>query len=414
MAEDNVKKEEDGACSHFSQGNRMHEQEVIRKRMGAIKRKILVLSGKGGVGKSTIAANLAMSLSLAGKKTGILDIDIHGPSIPMLFGVTGGSVAGSDEDLLPVEVEGGLKVMSIGFFLQSERDAVIWRGPMKYNMIKQFLMVTDWGELDFLVVDSPPGTGDEPLAVVQLIGKVDGAVIVTTPQDIALSDVSKCISFCRTLKIPITGIIENMSGFICPHCHEEVDIFKKGGGQTLAEKMGVPFLGKIPVEPEVVRSSDSGMPYVFHHSHSEIAKAFGRVVLPIIKMESSLPDETNLEEMIGSDLLRIAIPVSGERLSMHFGHCDTFALLDVDPGKKEILNKENVDAPPHQPGLLPRWLHERGVNMIIAGGMGTRAQELFAQNNIKVITGAPNLTPERLIKDLLEGSLVTGANICDH
>ena len=403
-----------GSCSHDSTDEYFLEQKAIQKKMSLIKNKILILSGKGGVGKSTVAANLAMSLSLAGKKVGLLDIDIHGPSIPHLLGLTDQTITGADDNLKPVEMSNGLKVMSIGFLLQNQQDAVIWRGPRKYHMIKQFLMDVDWGELDYIIVDSPPGTGDEPLAIAQLMGKVEGAVVVTTPQEVSTIDVSKCITFCRHLDIPITGIIENMSGFICPHCDNKIDIFKKDGGKTLAFKMQIPFLGEIPIDPDIVTACDSGQPYIFNYSHSDTAKAFGKVVLPILKMESSVPVETEIPDMTDKNALRIAIPLANEKLSMHFGHCDNFALIDVDPKAKEIVNQKSIDAPPHQPGLLPRWLHEQGANMIIAGGMGARAQELFAQNDIKVIIGAPSETPERLVKDLLEETLSTGDNICDH
>ncbi len=260
------------------------EQTQIRLQMAKIKHKILILSGKGGVGKSTVAVNLAISLFLEGKKVGLLDIDIHGPSIPKVLNLEGTALQTDGEALLPVEVSENLKVMSIGFLLRGSDDAVIWRGPMKYHMIKQFLKDVRWGNLDFLIVDSPPGTGDEPLSVVQLLEKADGAVIVTTPQEMALSDVRKCITFCRNLNLPVIGVLENMSGFICPKCGHRTDIFKSGGGEKMAGEMAVPFLGRIPIDPGIVDACDSGKPYIQKYKDSQTAHAFNQSILPFVDL----------------------------------------------------------------------------------------------------------------------------------
>ena len=213
------------------------EKEQIRKRVKQIRHQILILSGKGGVGKSTVAVNLAMSLALGGQHVGLLDIDIHGPSIPKILNLEGKTVQGTAETLRPVEMGKNLRIMSIGFLLRGCEDAVIWRGPMKYHVIKRFLRDVEWGDLDFLIVDSPPGTGDEPLSVVQLLENADGAIIVTTPQEVALSDVRRCITFCRNLNVPILGVLENMSGFVCPKCGHGTDIFKSNGGKELAKQV---------------------------------------------------------------------------------------------------------------------------------------------------------------------------------
>jgi Mrp family chromosome partitioning ATPase len=258
------------------------DQTQIRQRMAQIKHKILVLSGKGGVGKSTVAVNLAISLSLAGKRTGLLDIDIHGPSVPKILNLEGESVIGSEEALVPVEMGTLLKVMSIGFFLTSRDDAVIWRGPRKYHAIKQFLRDVAWGDLDFLIIDSPPGTGDEPLAIAQLLEKADGAVVVTTPQEVALSDVRRGITFCRKLELPVLGVLENMSGFVCPTCGQRADIFKSGGGESMAAAMNVPFLGRIPIDPQIVEACDSGRPYVDAYRQSQAAQAFSEAVARLV------------------------------------------------------------------------------------------------------------------------------------
>lgn len=233
------------------------ERRKLESRLCRVKRKIVVLSGKGGVGKSTIAVNLAAGLKATGLRTGLLDVDIHGPSIPTMLGIENSALIGTEQGLVPLDVN-GLKVISSGFFLKSQDDAVIWRGPMKANVIRQFLQDVIWGELDLLVIDSPPGTGDEPLSVCQLIKNLDGAVIVTTPQRVAAVDVRKSITFCRQLKVPVLGLIENMSGFACPKCGEISPIFGSGGGQRIAVDMGVPFLGAIPIDPRVTTAGDMG------------------------------------------------------------------------------------------------------------------------------------------------------------
>jgi len=391
------------------------EQEQIRQRVKRIKHQILVLSGKGGVGKSTVAVNLATSLALSGKSVGLLDIDIHGPSIPKILNLEGKVIQAAGDIILPVEVTENLKVMSIGFLLRGKDDAVIWRGPMKYQMIKQFLKDVDWGRLDFLVVDSPPGTGDEPLSVVQLLENADGAVIVTTPQEIALSDVRKCISFCRNLKLPVLGVVENMSGFVCPKCGEKTDVFKSGGGELMASQMDVPFLGRIPIDPLIVQACDSGKPFVYHYNQSQTAKAFEKILNPILELDENAQKLIETQSLqTGDKKMRIAIPLAQGKLSLHFGHCDQFAIFDIDDSTKKIINRKDATPPAHAPGVLPKWLHENNVSVIVAGGMGQRAQQLFVQNDIKVIVGASDGSPEELVSAYLENTLETRDNICDH
>ncbi len=259
------------------------ERQKLESRLCRVKRKIVVLSGKGGVGKSTVAVNLAVGLMMAGLKTGLLDVDIHGPSIPTMLGLEGRSPQGNNQELNPLEVN-GLKVMSPGFFLSSQDDAIIWRGPMKANAIRQFLQDVAWGDLDYLVVDSPPGTGDEPLSVCQLIKELDGAVIVTTPQKVASVDVRKSITFCRQLKVPVLGVIENMSGFACPKCGEVTPILGSGGGQGMAAEMGVPFLGSIPIDPAVVLAGDSGQVPVQMDSSGGAAQSMRDIIKVLAAM----------------------------------------------------------------------------------------------------------------------------------
>jgi ATP-binding protein involved in chromosome partitioning len=210
------------------------DEEHLQERMGAIRQRLLILSGKGGVGKSTVAVNLAVALAEAGHAVGLLDVDVHGPSIPKLTGLEGRTVSSDGPTLPPVSFIRGLSVMSVGFLLGSRNDAVIWRGPLKSRLIRQFLSDVDWGPLDYLVVDCPPGTGDEPLSVVKLAGTPAAAIVVTTPQEVSIADVRRCITFCKAVSLPVLGVLENMSGLACPHCGAQIDLFKTGGGEALA------------------------------------------------------------------------------------------------------------------------------------------------------------------------------------
>jgi ATP-binding protein involved in chromosome partitioning len=260
------------------------DRQLLESRLCRIKHKVVVLSGKGGVGKSTIAVNLAIALALEGRKVGLLDADIHGPSVPTMLGLEHRQPAGSPDGLVPPEI-GGLKVMSIGFFLQSPDDAVIWRGPLKMSVLKQFLKDVAWGDLDYLIIDSPPGTGDEPLSVAQLIGRLDGAIVVTTPQKVAAADVRKSVNFCRQLKIPVLGVVENMSGFACPKCGDVTQVFRTGAGQQIAKDMLVPFLGAIPLDPQVAEASDNGQAFVQQYGSTPTAKAMLAVLKPVLALE---------------------------------------------------------------------------------------------------------------------------------
>ncbi|NWF75632.1 MAG: Mrp/NBP35 family ATP-binding protein [Nitrospirae bacterium] len=263
----------------------IREKLALQDNISRIKHKVIVLSGKGGVGKSTVATNIAVALSMKGQKVGLMDVDIHGPSIPKMLGLEGNTLRGTETGLAPIVYNDNLRVMSIGFILRSQNDAVIWRAPLKHKLIRDFLTDVKWGYLDYLIVDSPPGTGDEPMSVVQLIENADGAVIVTTPQDVSLIDVRKAITFCRHVNLPVLGVVENMSGFICPDCGKTINIFKVGGGKEMALEMGVPFLGSIPLDPHVVEAGDSGRPYLQYNLSSETAKAFDGIIKPLLSLE---------------------------------------------------------------------------------------------------------------------------------
>ncbi|HOY10768.1 MAG TPA: Mrp/NBP35 family ATP-binding protein [Candidatus Omnitrophota bacterium] len=274
----------------MTQQDLMKEQDQrLKEKMPKIKNKLIVMSGKGGVGKTSVAVNLSYALASFGREVGLLDVDLHGPNIAKMLGIEQASLYTTDLGIEPVEVTAHLKAVSLALTGMDCDRPVIWRGPMKNSAIRQFLSDVNWGVLDYLIVDSPPGTGDEPLSVCQLIPGMTGAVIVTTPQDVAVLDARKSVLFAKELNIPVIGVIENMSGFMCPHCRQEVDIFKRGGGQKAAEELNVPFLGRVPLDPELVVSADSGKPFVSFKGESAAAKAFIEVVR---KIEASLSKGT--------------------------------------------------------------------------------------------------------------------------
>lgn len=271
----------------------------VVENLQKIRHKIVIMSGKGGVGKSTVAANLAFSLSMNGAEVGLMDVDIHGPDIPKMLGIEDARITGDGKGIFPIDVPPHLKVMSMAFLLSSKDTPVIWRGPVKMGAIRQFLGEVYWGDLDYLIIDLPPGTGDEPLSIAQLIPDTSGAIIVTTPQDVALLDSRKAVTFARTLNMPVLGIIENMSGMVCPHCGKSIDLFKSGGGYKAALEMQVPFLGKVPIDPKIVETGDSGKPFVLEYSKSESAKSFKEIVEKIEKFvgkENKVPKGETIAE----------------------------------------------------------------------------------------------------------------------
>jgi Mrp family chromosome partitioning ATPase len=250
---------------------------TIEKNLESIGDILVVMSGKGGVGKTTVAVNLACALGARGNSVGILDADFHGPNVPMMLGMEGGSLMADGESIVPMMAFNGMPVMSTAFLISNPDIPVIWRGPMKMQVINQFLGQVRWGKLDYLVIDLPPGTGDESLSIAQQIPRAK-AIIVTTPQDVALLDSRKAVTFARQLKMPVLGMIENMSGMECPHCGKDIDLFKTGGGERAAAEMGVPFLGRLPLDPRTVVSGDSGKPIMAGDLGSSVAKAFSEIV----------------------------------------------------------------------------------------------------------------------------------------
>ncbi len=275
-----------GSCSSSdscsAEDKQKREEEVLQARLSNIKHRLVVMSGKGGVGKSTVAVSLAVSLAQQGHKVGLLDADIHGPNIPKMLGLDNKRLQASEGGIIPEPAMENLSVVSMAFLLDNPDNPVVWRGPLKHTVIRQFVADVQWGELDFLIIDLPPGTGDEPLSVAQVVKPMDGSIIVTTPQDVALLDSRKSVVFSQQIEVPVIGIVENMSGFNCPHCGEAIDLFKQGGGRKAAEDLKVPFLGAVPLDPQVVVQGDAGKPFVTAFPETTAAAAFAEITANVV------------------------------------------------------------------------------------------------------------------------------------
>ena len=407
-----------------NQTDKHQQQDVeINKTLGHIKNKILVMSGKGGVGKSSVAAYLSVALAKRDFKVGLMDVDLHGPSIPRLLGLKGSIQPGAEHGkALPVDYLPNMQVISIEPLMgEDNKDmATIWRGPLKIGVIRQFISDIEWKDLDYLIIDAPPGTGDEPLTVAQTIPDAR-ALIVTTPQEISLADVRKSINFCRQVNMEILGLVENMSGLTCPHCGKMIELFKTKGGMLTAKNEGLRLLGTLPFEPQVVQNGDIGNMDLLDKDEFSISREFNKIVDEIVSLpplKQDFIDTTQQEKEFpvrqkGSDHVKtVVIPVSAGKLSSHFGHCEEFAFVETENGK--ITGTEMRTPPAHEPGVLPRWLYEQGADVLIVGGMGEQAQQLLRENEIEVIIGAPMDPPESLVNQYFEGTLITGDNACNH
>jgi len=402
---------------------RAAEEERIQRALGKVKHSILVMSGKGGVGKSTVAVNLAVALARAGRKVGLLDVDLHGPTVPVLLGLVESRPAVLGDMLVPIEHASGVKMISMGNLLDIADRAVIWRGPKKIGAIRQFIGDVEWGDLDYLIIDSPPGTGDEPLTVAQTVPGVL-ALVVTTPQEVSLADVRKSINFCQTVEMPIVGVIENMSGYLCPACGHIEPIFGAGGGGEMARSLGLAFLGAVPIEPAIVRGGDHGKPYVDEQAETSAGKSFRAIIAnleaEVVRRAAPKPEAAPAVAtgpaaavQSGADGTQvICVPTYDGQLTQHFGHAETMTFFTVRGGK--IVGQENRKPPEHAPGVIPRWVAEQGAHVILAGGMGSHAQELFQAGGVQVVCGAPALAARLVVEQYLAGELVTGQNACDH
>ena len=376
----------------------------MQRNLARIKHKIVVLSGKGGVGKSTVAVNLAVGLALAGKKVGLLDVDVHGPSVPRLLSLTGADPHMEPGGMEPVPWGANLGVMSLGFLIKDAEQAVVWRGPVKGGLIRQFLSDVFWGELDYLVVDCPPGTGDEPMSVLQFLGPTARTVIVTTPQAVAVDDVRRSVSFVRLMGNPLLGLVENMSGFVCRHCGQVEDIFAAGGGERLAQEMGADFLGRIPLDPELVRSADEGYPLLKVDREGHAARALLGVVDRLLALDKAArPGSAPAAPAAAPGAVRIALPLDGPLVSESPAACRRMLLVDVDPAASGVATEPRDDFPP-DPAQWPDWLVAQGVHVLLARNLPAAVQEACAARGVQAAAGVPAGSPDAALDAYLSGA----------
>ena len=382
---------------HASQKD--EEERELARALKQIRHKLVVMSGKGGVGKSSVAVSLALALARRGKKVGLMDVDLHGPNVLRMLGLKEPLDLTHAQFALPPDLFDNLRVISIEVLMRDRDMAVIWRGPLKHQLIRQFIGEVQWGSLDYLVVDSPPGTGDEPMSVAQTIPDAK-AIIVTTPQEISLADVRKSLNFCDKINMKVVGVVENMSGYACPHCGQDLPLFKRGGGEKTARAAKVPFLGALPFDPAVVEAADQGRLLDVKEDDSPFFQALHPMVDYILETLPLTPLSTR-----EPGVLKFALPVDDGKLSDKFGHASHFAIFQVKDGS--VGPKELVPTPPHEPGGIPEWLEEMGITHVIAGTLGEKAQTLLTKKGIEVIAGAPLEAPEALVQQYLQQSLTT-------
>ena len=358
-----------------------HELSNIKKVIG-------VVSGKGGVGKSSVTSMLAVTMKRMGYNVAILDADVTGPSIPKAFGIKD-KATGSEFGLYPLKSKTGIDIMSINLLLENDTDPVIWRGPILGNTVKQFWTDVIWGDVDFMFIDMPPGTGDGPLTVFQSLA-IDGIIIVTSPQELVSMIVSKAVKMAEMMSIPVLGLIENMSYFKCPDNDKEYKIFGESHIDEIAEKHNLKVLAKLPIDPKISAACDKGMIELFDGDwFDNISKI--------------------LESSEGKEMMKIAVAGEGKNVTEHFGHCVNFLIYSVENGN--ITNEESIPNPGHKPGFLPNFLADRGVNVIISGGMGGGAVDIFNERNVEVVVGASG-DAKTAVLNYLKGELKTTGSVC--
>lgn len=358
-----------------------HELSNIKKVIG-------IVSGKGGVGKSSVTSMLAVTMKRMGYNVAILDADVTGPSIPKAFGIKD-KATGSEFGLYPLKSKTGIDIMSINLLLENDTDPVIWRGSILGNTVKQFWTDVIWGDVDFMFMDMPPGTGDVPLTVFQSLA-IDGIIIVTSPQELVSMIVSKAVKMAEMMNIPVIGLVENMSYFKCPDNGKEYKIFGESHIEEIAEKHNLKVLAKLPIDPKISAACDKGMIELFDGDwFDNISKI--------------------LENSEEKEMMKIAVAGEGENVTEHFGHCVNFLIYDVENGK--ITNEESIPNPGHKPGFLPNFLADRGVNVIISGGMGGGAVDIFNERNVEVVVGASG-DAKNAVLNYLKGELKSTGSVC--
>jgi ATP-binding protein involved in chromosome partitioning len=387
---------------HKSGDETQTDEFQIRWALEQIRHKLLIMSGKGGVGKSSVAVTLALALARRGFAVGLIDVDLHGPDVYRMLGL------GEPLDLLhgrynlPADIFHNLKIVSIEAMMQDRDAAVIWRGAIKHKIIRKFITEIEWGPLDFLIIDNPPGTGDEPLTVAKTIPEAR-AVIVTTPQEISLADVRKSINFCHLVDLQILGVVENMGYLICPDCGKSIPLFKPASGGQSVQSLGLPLIGSLPFDPQIVEAADTGRLTDVDTSKSPFFQALDQVVAAILDAVGQSEPQKNLPAQ-EPGVSKFAIPFQDGKISQQFGQSRLFALITVKD--HQITAQVEASPPDFKPGILPAWLDHQGITHIIAASLGEKAQKFFQRKGLVVITGAPDLSPETLVQQYLDGKLL--------
>lgn len=376
-------------CSEECQDRESHPTSFLEQphECSDIKKVIGVISGKGGVGKSLVTSMLAVSMNRMGYATAVLDADVTGPSIPKVFGIKE-KAAITELGIMPLATKTGIQLISVNSILENDTDPVIWRGPIISGMVKQFWTDVMWGDIDFMFVDMPPGTGDVALTVFQSL-PLDGIIIVTSPQDLVSMIVSKAVNMAQMMNIPILGIVENMSYLQCPDCHTKIKIFGESNIEKIAKEHKIDVIASMPLDPNVAALCDKGLVELFEGDYLK------ELVETIEKKEK--------------EKMKIAIASDGKNVTEHFGHCESFIIFESENDK--ILGSEIVANPGHKPGFLPNYLNDLGVNVIISGGMGGGAIEIFNEKNIEVIVGASG-TAQDAAQEYLKGNLKSTGSVC--
>lgn len=380
-------------CNLGQGADKSAEEMALCRTLKQIRHKIVVMSGKGGVGKSSVAVGLALTLARRGYRVGLMDVDIHGPNVLRMLGLKEAFDLEHAQFRLPPELFHHLKVISVEAVMKNREMAIIWRGPLKHQLIRQFLTEIQWGDLDYLIIDSPPGTGDEPMSVAQTVPDAK-ALIVTTPQEISLADVRKSLNFCQKINLTVLGLVENMSGYVCPHCGQEVPLFKKGGGEKTAQAYKVPLVGSLPFDPQVVEAADQGKLLELKEEDS----AFFRGLKPMVNYLVQLlpPGPAPARE---PGLLKLAVPMNDGRVAAKFSEAKEFLIFRVQ--NQAITGKEAYPVPPPEAGGVPLWLEEQGVTHVLARELGEKAKGLLEKKGIQVAADLLADDPETLVQQFL-------------
>ncbi len=391
-------------CGEESTARRAAKTDLTENphEMSRIKKVIGVVSGKGGVGKSVVTSLLAVEMNRRGYNTAILDADVTGPSIPKAFGISE-KARGTELGLYPITTKTGIEIMSINLLLPNETDPVVWRGPIISGTVKQFWTDVIWGDIDYMFIDMPPGTGDVALTVFQSL-KVDGIIIVTSPQELVSMIVSKAVKMAELMDIPILGLIENMSCFICPDCGKEYKIFGDSHIDQIARRHNLEILAVMPVDPKLAAACDNGMIEQYDGNW------FDRIAqILTAKQGQENPVIYITQEEKGGKTMKIAVASENEMVTEHFGHCINFNIYEADDN--QIIHSESIANPGHKPGFLPLFLHEQGVNVIISGGMGAGAIDIFNEKGIEVIVGVSG-DARKAAERYLQGDLQSTGSVC--